>query len=172
MSMATPANWPSSGCPARRRNNRGTSRGSAKRWCGCARGCRRRGADCWSVTARRRRRIGGGRRRGTGWAKSCPPGCSSGWKSSDPFSPRLDTQIAALSHELEAAAPPDLPRGLGKLTSVALSREVCDWRRFHNRRGSPTHLPRDSLPPPRRWPAIRASVPANTAAATNGCKAV
>jgi len=46
----------------------------------------------------------------------------------------LDTQIAALSLELEAAAPKDLPRGLGKLTSVALSREVCDWRRFQNRR--------------------------------------
>ena len=46
----------------------------------------------------------------------------------------LDTQIAALSRELEAAAAQDLPRGLGKLTSVALSREVCDWRRFHNRR--------------------------------------
>ena len=46
----------------------------------------------------------------------------------------LDTQIAALSAELEAAAPPDLPAGLGKLTSVTLSREVCDWRRFANRR--------------------------------------
>ncbi len=51
-----------------------------------------------------------------------------------PILTALDTQIAALSHELEAAAPPELPRGLGKLTSVALSREVCDWRRFHNRR--------------------------------------
>ena len=51
-----------------------------------------------------------------------------------PILAALDTQIAALSHELEAAAPPELPRGLGKLTSVALSREVCDWRRFHNRR--------------------------------------
>jgi len=29
----------------------------------------------------------------------------------------LDTQIAALSLELEAAAPQDLPRGLGKLTA-------------------------------------------------------
>ena len=46
----------------------------------------------------------------------------------------LDTQIAALSLALEAAAPKDLPRGLGKLTSVALSREVCDWKRFKNRR--------------------------------------
>lgn len=46
----------------------------------------------------------------------------------------LDTQITALSAELEAAAPEDLPRGLGRLTSVALSREVCDWKRFKNRR--------------------------------------
>ena len=46
----------------------------------------------------------------------------------------LDTQIAALSLQLEAAAPPDLPHGLGKLTSVVLSREVCDWKRFRNRR--------------------------------------
>jgi transposase len=46
----------------------------------------------------------------------------------------LDTQIAALSQELEAAAPKDLPTGLGKLTSVSLAREVCDWRRFANRR--------------------------------------
>ena len=36
----------------------------------------------------------------------------------------LDTQIAVLSLELEAAAPADLPRGLGKLTTVVLSREV------------------------------------------------
>lgn len=46
----------------------------------------------------------------------------------------LDKQIAALSLELEEAAPRDLPRGLGKLTSVVLSREVCDWKRFKNRR--------------------------------------
>src|SRR5215210_1339936 len=46
----------------------------------------------------------------------------------------LDTQIAALTLELEEAAPKDLPHGLGKLTSVVLSREVCDWKRFRNRR--------------------------------------
>jgi len=54
----------------------------------------------------------------------------------------LDEQIAALSTQLEAAAPGDLPRGLGALTSVVLSREVCDWARFKNRRqiGSYTGL--------------------------------
>jgi transposase len=46
----------------------------------------------------------------------------------------LDAQIAALTAELEKAAPEKLPSGLGKLTSVTVSREVCDWRRFHNRR--------------------------------------
>jgi transposase len=46
----------------------------------------------------------------------------------------LDAQIGALSLELEKAAPPSLPAGLGKLTSVIVSREVCDWHRFHNRR--------------------------------------
>lgn len=44
----------------------------------------------------------------------------------------LDTQIATLSAELESAAPPDLPRGLGKLTS-----------------GSPFTSLHYSLPPPR-----------------------
>ena len=32
--------------------------------------------------------------------------------------------------ELETAAPKELPCGLGKLTQVVLSREVCDWHRF------------------------------------------
>lgn len=46
----------------------------------------------------------------------------------------LDAQIASLSVELEKAAPPHLPSGMGKLTSVILTREVCDWHRFKNRR--------------------------------------
>ena len=46
----------------------------------------------------------------------------------------LDTQIAALTAELEKAAAPELPAGLGQLTSVVVSREVCDWHRFQNRR--------------------------------------
>jgi len=45
----------------------------------------------------------------------------------------LDGQIAALSAELEKAAPETLPSGLGKLTSVVINREVCDWKRFKNR---------------------------------------
>ena len=46
----------------------------------------------------------------------------------------LDTQIAALTAELENAAAKDIPEGIGKLTSVTVDREVCDWRRFKNRR--------------------------------------
>lgn len=46
----------------------------------------------------------------------------------------LDAQIAALSAQLEAAAPAGLPRGFGKLTTVVTTREVCDWSRFANRR--------------------------------------
>jgi transposase len=43
-------------------------------------------------------------------------------------------QINALTSELEASAPSILPRGVGKLTSVVLTREICDWHRFNNRR--------------------------------------
>lgn len=46
----------------------------------------------------------------------------------------LHQQIDALTRELEAAAPLNIPRGLGKLTTVMLTREICDWHRFNNRR--------------------------------------
>jgi transposase len=46
----------------------------------------------------------------------------------------LDRQIAALTSQLVAAAPAQIPRGLGQLTTVVLSREICDWERFKNRR--------------------------------------
>lgn len=46
----------------------------------------------------------------------------------------LQQQIAALTSEVEAAAPAAIPVGLGKLTTVVLTREVCDWHRFRNRR--------------------------------------
>ena len=46
----------------------------------------------------------------------------------------LQNQIDALTSELEAAAPADIPAGLGKLTTVVMTREICDWRRFKNRR--------------------------------------
>lgn len=46
----------------------------------------------------------------------------------------LQEQISALTNELEASAPFSLPRGVGTLTSVVLTREICDWHRFNNRR--------------------------------------
>ena len=46
----------------------------------------------------------------------------------------LDQQIATLTAQLETAAPTALPSGLGKLTSTIISREICDWNRFGNRR--------------------------------------
>jgi transposase len=46
----------------------------------------------------------------------------------------LQGQIESLTSQLEAAAPPDIPAGLGKLTSVMLTREICNWHRFNNRR--------------------------------------
>src|SRR6202008_2569853 len=39
-----------------------------------------------------------------------------------------------LTSHLEAAAPPNIPAGLGKLTSVMLTREIWNWHRFNNRR--------------------------------------
>ena len=46
----------------------------------------------------------------------------------------LQEQIESLTSQLEAAAPPNIPAGLGKLTTVMLTREICDWHRFNNRR--------------------------------------
>src|SRR5213595_4299893 len=46
----------------------------------------------------------------------------------------LQQQIDALTAELEAAAPADVPAGLGKLSTVVMTREICSWERFRNRR--------------------------------------
>jgi transposase len=46
----------------------------------------------------------------------------------------LQGQIESLTSQLEAAAPPNIPAGLGKLTTVMLTREICNWHRFNNRR--------------------------------------
>ncbi len=46
----------------------------------------------------------------------------------------LQDQISQLGVALEAAAPESIPVGLGKLTTVVLTREICDWHRFNNRR--------------------------------------
>ena len=46
----------------------------------------------------------------------------------------FDQQIRALTLELEKAAPAALPTGMGALSSVVISREICNWQRFKNRR--------------------------------------
>ena len=45
-----------------------------------------------------------------------------------------EQELQKLTQTLQAAAPPDLPLGLGELTYETLEREVCDWGRFQNRR--------------------------------------
>ena len=35
---------------------------------------------------------------------------------------------------MKAAAPADVPVGVGKLTTVVMTREICSWERFSNRR--------------------------------------
>jgi transposase len=46
----------------------------------------------------------------------------------------FDQQVRALTIELEKAAPAALPTGMGALSSVVISREICNWQRFKNRR--------------------------------------
>lgn len=47
----------------------------------------------------------------------------------------VEVELKARTKELEqAAAPQQLPVGLGKLTSEILEREIVDWKRFSNRR--------------------------------------
>src|SRR5260370_29666481 len=146
--MATRANWPSSACPARRRNAPGTRRASVER-------SRQREQ---LVRARKKLQAQGrgllvhhGLPAPAHWWQEQTWGrlqkLLPGWvlphlEIYRPILLALDAQIAALSAQLEAAAPADLPRGLGALTSVVLSREGCDWTRFKNRRqiGSYTGL--------------------------------
>ena len=46
----------------------------------------------------------------------------------------VDTQEKARRKTLEAAAPKNLPKAVGALTWVLIAREICDWKRFKNRR--------------------------------------
>jgi transposase len=46
----------------------------------------------------------------------------------------MEVELKSRTQEVEAAAPAQLPVGLGKLTSEILEREVADWNRFKNRR--------------------------------------
>ena len=62
--------------------------------------------------------------------------------NSQPILLALEEKIRALTVQLQAAASPGQPRGLGLLTSVVIDREVGSWHRFRNRRqvGSYTGL--------------------------------
>jgi transposase len=63
-------------------------------------------------------------------------------ENSQPILLALEQKIAALTLQLQSAAAPNQPRGLGKMTSVIIDREIGDWHRFNNRRqiGSYTGL--------------------------------
>jgi transposase len=54
--------------------------------------------------------------------------------NSQPILVGLQQKIAALTVQLQSAASSDSPRGLGKMTSVIIDREIGDWNRFNNRR--------------------------------------
>jgi transposase len=46
----------------------------------------------------------------------------------------IEQELKAQTRAISAAAPEELPLGLGKLTYEILEREICDWDRFKNRR--------------------------------------
>jgi transposase len=62
--------------------------------------------------------------------------------NSQPILIALQEKIRALTVQLQTAAGPDQPRGLGALSSVLIDREIGNWHRFNNRRqvGSYTGL--------------------------------
>jgi transposase len=62
--------------------------------------------------------------------------------NSQPILLALQEKIRVLTQQLQGAAGPEQPRGLGLLSSVVIDREIGDWHRFNNRRqvGSYTGL--------------------------------
>jgi len=54
--------------------------------------------------------------------------------NSQPILVALQQKIAALTVQLQSAASPNQPRGLGKMTSLVIDPEIGDWNRFNNRR--------------------------------------
>jgi transposase len=54
--------------------------------------------------------------------------------NSQPILFALQNKIDQLTFQLQSAAASEPPRGLGKMTSVIIDREIGDWRRFNNRR--------------------------------------
>jgi transposase len=62
--------------------------------------------------------------------------------NSQPILLVLQHKIRALTVQLQSGAGPNQPRGLGKMSSVIIDREIGNWHRFNNRRqiGSYTGL--------------------------------
>jgi len=54
--------------------------------------------------------------------------------NTQPILMALEQKIAALTLQLQSAATAEQPRGLGRMTSVLIDREIGDWHRFSNRR--------------------------------------
>ena len=54
--------------------------------------------------------------------------------NTQPILMALQQKIAALTLQLQSAATAEQARGLGKMTSVVIDREIGDWHRFSNRR--------------------------------------
>src|SRR5216117_272892 len=54
--------------------------------------------------------------------------------NSQPILLTLQEKISALTIQLQSAADPKQPRGLGLMTSVIIDREIGDWNRINNRR--------------------------------------
>src|SRR6266567_5306643 len=63
-------------------------------------------------------------------------------QNSQPILLALQEKIGALTVQLQSAADPKQPRGVGLLSSIIIDREIGDWHRFKNRRqvGSCTGL--------------------------------
>ena len=69
------------------------------------------------------------------WSKLPVPG----WMkellgNTQPILMGLEQKIAALTLQLQSAALSEQSRGLGKMTSVVIDREIGNWHRFNNRR--------------------------------------
>lgn len=54
--------------------------------------------------------------------------------NSQPILLALQQKIRVLTLQLQSAATPNQPRGLWKMSSVIIDREIGDWKRFNNRR--------------------------------------
>jgi transposase len=67
-------------------------------------------------------------------ALDLPPWIKELLHNSQPILLALQEKIQAVTLQLEGAVTVTQPRGLGKMTSVIIDREIGDWCRFNNRR--------------------------------------